>query len=59
MTAMFSGLTTLFVFLMGLAAMALVVLFVIDRYQTADTVRRNYPVIGRLRHVFSELGEFF
>ncbi|MEM9502140.1 MAG: FMN-binding glutamate synthase family protein [Pseudomonadota bacterium] len=59
MTAIFSGLTALFVFVIGLAALSLVVLFFIDRYQTTDTVRRNYPVIGRLRYVFSELGEFF
>lgn len=42
----------------GLCAIALV-WFVIDRVQTADAVRRNYPVIGRFRHFFTELGEFF
>lgn len=52
-------LSTIFVFLIGLGAAAVVILFVIDRTQTADAVRRNYPVIGRLRYVFSELGEFF
>jgi glutamate synthase domain-containing protein 2 len=38
---------------------AVVVLFIIDRSQTADAIRRNYPVIGRFRGVFTELGEFF
>ncbi len=52
-------LSTIFVFLIGLGAAVVVILFVIDRTQTADAVRRNYPVIGRLRYVFSELGEFF
>ncbi|MFV2053804.1 FMN-binding glutamate synthase family protein [Aliiroseovarius sp. YM-037] len=35
------------------------IFFVIDRTQTADAIRRNYPVIGRFRHLFTELGEFF
>ena len=51
--------TSLFIFVIGLVALALVVLFFVDRYQTSDTVRRNYPVIGRLRGLFTELGEFF
>ena len=36
-----------------------VILFVVDRRQTSDAVRRNYPVLGRFRHLFTELGEFF
>ena len=48
-----------FVFVVGLAALVAVILFVIDRTQTEDAVRRNYPVIGRFRHLFTELGEFF
>ncbi|MGI9395095.1 MAG: FMN-binding glutamate synthase family protein [Boseongicola sp.] len=48
-----------FVFIMGLVAAIVLVLFVIDRLQTHDAIRRNYPVIGRFRHIFSELGEFF
>jgi glutamate synthase domain-containing protein 2 len=48
-----------FVFVVGLAALFAVILFVIDRTQTEDAVRRNYPVIGRFRHLFTELGEFF
>jgi len=36
-----------------------VVLFVIDVSQTANAVRRNYPVLGRFRHFFEVLGEFF
>ncbi len=52
-------LTTIFVFMLGLAALAVVALYIIDRNQTGDAVRRNYPVVGRLRAVFTELGEFF
>ena len=52
-------LVLVFVGLIGLFALLVVVLFVIDRTQTGDAIRRNYPVIGRFRHLFSELGEFF
>ncbi len=53
------GLVVMFVFLLGLVAAVLLVIFVIDRSQTEDAIRRNYPVIGRFRHIFSTLGEFF
>lgn len=52
-------LSTLFVFMIGVAAITCVVLFIIDVTQTHDAVRRNYPVIGRFRYLFSTLGEFF
>ncbi|MEM7473327.1 MAG: FMN-binding glutamate synthase family protein [Pseudomonadota bacterium] len=55
----FQALAFGFVFVIGLAALVAVILFVIDRAQTEDAVRRNYPVIGRFRHIFTELGEFF
>ncbi|QIE41165.1 FMN-binding glutamate synthase family protein [Meridianimarinicoccus aquatilis] len=38
---------------------AIVVLFVVDTLQTKDAIRRNYPVLGRFRYLFSTLGEFF
>lgn len=47
------------VFILGLALAGIIVMFIIDVTQTQDAVRRNYPVIGRFRYVFSELGEFF
>ena len=59
MSAIVDWLASLFTLVIGLIALVLVVLFVIDRSQKADAVRRNYPVIGRLRHIFTELGEFF
>ncbi|TRD12663.1 FMN-binding glutamate synthase family protein [Erythrobacter insulae] len=59
MTAILDGLTSLFIFIVGLIVLVLIAIFFIDRYQTSDTVRRNYPVIGRMRYVLSELGEFF
>ena len=67
MMPMFSGLTIniistlslLLVFAIGLGIALAIVLFLVDRLQTADAIRRNYPVIGRFRHLFSTLGEFF
>ncbi len=49
----------LFVFIIGLLTLLTIGLFVIDRSQKGDAVRRNYPVIGRFRGLFSALGEFF
>lgn len=48
-----------FVALFAVLAAGAGVMFAIDRTQTGDAIRRNYPVIGRFRHVFSSLGEFF
>lgn len=39
--------------------LAVTVMYVIDRTQTANAIRRNYPVIGRFRSLFTQLGEFF
>lgn len=51
--------TTAFVFAIGIAALLAVIFFFIDLLQTKDAVRRNYPLVGRFRHLFSSLGEFF
>jgi len=52
-------LVVLFVFSVGLLVLAGLVIFIVDRLQTEDAVRRNYPVIGRFRYIFTTLGEFF
>ena len=52
-------LATLFVFLVGLAVLAVIVMFIIDITQTRHAIRRNYPVIGRFRYAFEHMGEFF
>ena len=54
-----SALTYIFILLLGLGMATVVILFIIDITQKQDAVRRNYPVIGRFRHIFSTLGEFF
>ena len=48
-----------FVGVVGTLLFITIVLFVVDRFQTGDAIRRNYPVLGRFRHLFSTLGEFF
>ncbi|MFY0693383.1 MAG: FMN-binding glutamate synthase family protein [Paracoccaceae bacterium] len=48
-----------FIAIIGLIVLGTIVMFVIDRSQRGDAIRRNYPVIGRFRHIFTELGEFF
>ena len=52
-------LALIFVAVIGIAALLAIVFFVIDRSRTHDAIRRNYPVIGRFRGLFTELGEFF
>ena len=52
-------LSALFVVAIGLAVLMAIAFYVIDTRQSSDAVRRNYPVIGRFRHLFTELGEFF
>ncbi|ODS24503.1 glutamate synthase [Candidatus Endobugula sertula] len=52
-----SALTLIFFFGLGLTYVA--VLYVIDVTQTKQTIRRNYPVVGRFRYFFEHLGSFF
>ncbi len=54
-----SVLTQIFILALGTAALFAVILFIIDRTQTSDAIRRNYPVVGRFRSLFTTLGEFF
>ena len=51
--------SALFIFVIGTAALIAVVVYVIDRAQTANAIRRNFPVVGRLRYLFEHLGVFF
>jgi len=62
-TPYFSGLleilSIIFVTLVGIATIAIIVVYFIDRNQTVHAIRRNYPVIGRFRYWFEHLGTFF
>jgi glutamate synthase domain-containing protein 2 len=58
-TTVMNIMATLFVFLVGLGALTVIVLFIIDVTQTKSAIRRNYPVVGRFRYFFEHVGEFF
>ncbi|GLR69780.1 FMN-binding glutamate synthase family protein [Agaribacter marinus] len=49
----------LFIFVLGCLLLLLVSLYIIDKTQTSQTVRRNFPVVGRFRYLFEHYGEFF
>ena len=51
-------LTRLLLLAAGTTLLGLVILLIVDLAQTANAVRRNYPVIGRFRRIFEVLGEF-
>ena len=48
-----------FIFIIGASIIIVAILYVIDRTQTKQAIRHNYPVIGRFRYFFEHLGEFF
>jgi len=51
-------LSTLFVFALGCGVLFTMVVFMLDRLQSRDAVLRNYPVIGHMRYILANLGEF-
>jgi glutamate synthase domain-containing protein 2 len=48
-----------FIVALGIGAIAAAVVYVIDKTQTKHAIRRNYPLIGRFRYLFEQIGEFF
>jgi len=48
-----------FVILVGLVAITIVVVYILDISQTKQAIRRNYPVIAHFRYFFEDLGKFF
>lgn len=48
-----------FIFAVGTMVLIILVIYVIDVTQTQHAIRRNYPVIGRFRYFFENMGEFF
>ncbi|QMU62796.1 MAG: FMN-binding glutamate synthase family protein [Gammaproteobacteria bacterium] len=49
----------LFIFALGVLVLFVVALYIIDKSQTTHAIRHNFPVIGRFRYFFEEIGEFF
>jgi glutamate synthase domain-containing protein 2 len=52
-------LATLFIVVVGAVIAFLVVVFILDVTQTKNAIRRNFPVIGHFRFLFTVLGNFF
>lgn len=48
-----------FAFLLLAFLVWLAYMYIADITQTQQTIRRNYPVLGRLRYQFEHIGEFF
>jgi glutamate synthase domain-containing protein 2 len=48
-----------FIFVIGMLLLTVVVMYILDVTQTKQAIRRNYPVIGRFRYAFEEMGTFF
>jgi type II secretory pathway component PulF len=46
-------------FAFGVGILVVLIMYLIDKTQTSQTIRRNYPVVGRFRYFFEHLGEFF
>ena len=59
LSIVFQWAALIFVVVIGLAVMAVMAIYIIDKFQTKHAVKRNYPVIGRFRYWFEHLGEFF
>ena len=51
--------TYLLVFVIGVGARWVPMLYIIDVTQTKHAIRRNVPVVGRFRYMLKHLGEFF
>ncbi|WP_375551344.1 FMN-binding glutamate synthase family protein [Rhodophyticola porphyridii] len=59
MTWYLEAMALAFWLVIGLGVLIVLVVGVLDRLQKSDAIRRNYPVIGRFRGLFTTLGEFF
>ncbi len=52
-------LVALFIFMVGLAVLVILIVYIMDVTQSRSALLRNYPVIGHFRYLFEHLGEFF
>ncbi|MBE2295232.1 MAG: FMN-binding glutamate synthase family protein [Phycisphaerales bacterium] len=58
-TTFLTMMAALFVFVVGIGVLIIGVFYLIDITQTQHAIRRNFPVIGRLRYWLEHLGVFF
>ncbi len=52
-------LSYIFIFIIGMGAFWVACAYVLDRFQSQSTLRRNFPVLARFRYTFEHMGEFF
>ncbi|MCH8334635.1 MAG: FMN-binding glutamate synthase family protein [Proteobacteria bacterium] len=52
-------LSAILVFLIGIGLVVVIFMYIVDVNQTEHAIRRNFPVIGRFRYLFENLGEYF
>jgi len=57
--AIVETLSAILVFFLGLGLIALIVMYIIDISQTHSAIRRNFPIVGRFRYFFENMGEYF
>lgn len=50
---------SLFIVVIGTAALAIVIVYLLDITQTKQALRKNYPVVSHFRYFFEKLGGFF
>ena len=53
------AMAVLFIFMIGVSVLVVIWMYIADISQTAQAIRRNYPVVGRFRYLFEHLGDFF
>ncbi len=52
-------LSAILIFLIGIGFLVVIVMYIVDVNQTEHAIRRNFPVIGRFRYLFENMGEYF
>lgn len=57
--AILQGMAALFIFVLGIGVLIVIGMYISDISQTTHAIRRNYPVVGRFRYIFENMGEFF
>lgn len=51
--------TGLFIIVLFGGIISVIYMYIVDKTQTKQAIRHNYPVIGRFRYLFEKQGEFF
>ena len=51
--------TGLFILILFGGIISVIYMYIVDKRQTKQAIRHNYPVIGRFRYLFEKQGEFF